>query len=324
MQFYLAPLEGITGYIYRNAYHRFFEPMDKYYAPFIMATEQRSMTSRELNDVLPEHNMGLTVVPQLLTNKSSNFNRTVEIMKELNEEGNSYQEINLNLGCPSKTVVSKGRGSGFLAKTEALDKFLDEIYTNPKMDISIKTRIGKDEPEEFYELLEIYNKYPIKELIIHPRTQQDFYKNTPNWTIFKEALQISKNPICYNGDIFTAADYQKFTETFPMVTSIMLGRGIIANPGLIGQIKNGTPLEKARLKEFIDTVQQGYQAVFSGERNVLYKMKELWVYLITQFEGAEKYGRKIRKAQHLSEYRIIVDQLFHTCELNEAMGDTND
>lgn len=139
--------------------------------------------------------------------------------------------------------------------------FLDEVYSQGSTKISIKTRLGKDSPEEFYDLIQIFNKYPVEELIIHPRIQKDFYKNKPNLKIFKDALLSSKNPVCYNGDIFTVKNYNNFLEDFSDVDTIMLGRGVIANPGLINSIKNGVKLEKDLLREFHDQIYRDYQKV---------------------------------------------------------------
>ncbi len=183
MKYYLAPMEGITGYIYRNSYEKFFNNIDKYFTPFIVPNKSTSLKTKELRDILPENNKGMNIVPQLLTNDSEAFIITARKLQQL-----GYNEINLNLGCPAGTVVSKNRGSGFLAKREELDIFLDEIFKIDDMKISIKTRIGKDSPEEFYELIKIYNKYPMEELIIHPRTQKDFYGNKPDLDVFKDAL----------------------------------------------------------------------------------------------------------------------------------------
>ncbi|WP_061343329.1 tRNA-dihydrouridine synthase family protein, partial [Clostridium botulinum] len=247
MKYYLAPMEGITGYIYRNSYEKFFSNIHKYFTPFIIPNKSTSLKTKELRDILPENNKGMNIVPQILTNDSEGFIITARKLQQL-----GYNEINLNLGCPAGTVVSKNRGSGFLAKREELDIFLDEIFKIDDIKISIKTRIGKDSPEEFYELIKIYNKYPIEELIIHPRTQKDFYGNKPNLDVFKDALSLSSNPICYNGDIFTASNYNRLIKTFPKVKTIMLGRGILANPGLINEIKNNTTIDKEVLKEFHD------------------------------------------------------------------------
>lgn len=313
MKYYLAPLEGITGYIYRNAYHSFFGQVDKYFLPFISPTKNKKFTSRELNDVLPENNKGLTVVPQILTNNSEYFIGTVN---ELTKFG--YNEVNLNLGCPSGTVVSKHKGSGFLAQREKLDEFLYDIFSNAITKVSIKTRIGKDSPDEFYKLIEIFNKYPLEELIIHPRIQTDFYKNKPNMEVFKDGLTMSKNPVCYNGDIFKVTDFRELSETYPMLDSVMLGRGLLANPGLIEEIKNNQIIDRQVMKAFHDEVYVGYQKILSGERNVLFKMKELWFYMIQLFDDSDKYIKKIRKTNGLHDYETIIFMLFNELEIDKT------
>ncbi|NFT93088.1 tRNA-dihydrouridine synthase family protein [Clostridium botulinum] len=315
MKYYLAPMEGITGYIYRNTYEKFFHNIDKYFTPFIVTNKSRSLKSKELRDVLPENNKGMSIVPQILTNDSEGFINTTRKLQQL-----GYNEVNLNLGCPAGTVVSKNRGSGFLAKREELDIFLEEIFKIDDMKISIKTRIGKDSPEEFYELIKIYNKYPLEELIIHPRTQKDFYGNKPNLDVFKDALSLSNNPVCYNGDIFTVADNNKFEETFPKVKTLMLGRGILANPGLMNEIKNNDFINKELLKDFHDEIFNKYIDLFNEEKNAMFRMKELWGYMIYIFSDNKKYAKKIRKAQKLNDYNEAVLSLFEEQEIIEGAG----
>lgn len=310
MKYYFAPLEGITGYIYRNAHNAFFHNIYKYFSPFIVPSISGGFKSRDLRDILPENNQGLFLVPQLLTNQAKDFIHTSKQIKEL-----GYQEINLNLGCPSGTVVSKNKGSGFLAKKEELDAFLYEIFSASVTKISVKTRLGKDQPEEFYDLIEIFNKYPIEELIIHPRIQKDFYKNKPNLNIFKDALGLSKNSVCYNGDIFTVDDYKNFVEEFPCVDKIMLGRGLISNPGLINQIIEHRKLDKKLLKDFHDKIYEDYKTLLFGDRNVLFKMKEIWIYMISVFYDNEKYAKRIKKSERLYDYEEIVLSLFKEQEI---------
>lgn len=318
MKYYLAPMEGITGFIYRNAYEKHFNSNNnivKYFAPFIVPNKSESLKTKELRDILPENNKGMNVVPQILTNDSDGFVTTSMKLYEL-----GYNEVNLNLGCPSGTVVSKNRGSGFLAKREELDRFLDEIFKINDMKISVKTRIGKDSPDEFYELIKIYNKYPIEELIIHPRIQKDFYGNKPNLEVFKDALTLSTNSVCYNGDIFTANDYNKLTEEFPEVKSMMIGRGLISNPGLVNLIKNNDSLDKNVLKDFHDEILNNYIELFNEERNALFRMKELWGYMIYIFSDSKKYAKKIKKTQKLNEYKAAVLSLFADQDIIEGAG----
>ncbi|MFL0249755.1 tRNA dihydrouridine synthase [Clostridium neuense] len=315
MKYYLAPMEGITGYIYRNCYKKFFNDIDKYFTPFITPNESTSLRTKELRDLLPENNKGINVVPQILTNSSEGFIFTCKKLREL-----GYNEVNLNLGCPSGTVVSKNRGSGFLAKREELDVFLDEIFKMDFMKISIKTRIGKDKPEEFYELIKIFNKYPLEELIIHPRTQKDFYKNKPNLEVFKAAVALSNNSVCYNGDIFTVSDYKELMKAFPSLEEVMLGRGIIANPGLVGSIKDDIYIDKKILKDFHDEILNTYIDVYKDKRNAMLRMKELWGYMIYIFSNNKKYIKNIKKAQGLNAYKAAVSSLFAESEIIQGAG----
>ena len=313
MKYYLAPLEGITTYIYRRAYHQHFTAMDKYFTPFLVPHTKKGFSTKEKNDVMPEHSPGMNLVPQIMSNQAESFLHTVEKLKVY-----GYEEVNLNLGCPSKTVVSKGRGSGFLADPEGQDRFLDEIFKKCDVKISIKTRIGKDDPEEFVRLLDIYNQYPVEELIIHPRVQKDFYKNQPDLDVFRDAVEGSKIPLCYNGDIFTPESHDEMRREFPQVDTFMLGRGILMNPALLDIICMGekTEVEKAetsrkmqsadrykkKIHAFLEQIKCDYLEVGMGEKNTLFKLKELWAYMGQNAPEAKKALKRIRKSQSMADY----------------------
>lgn len=313
MEIYFAPLEGITGYIFRGVYEECFGGVDAYFSPFISTTQKRKMRNKELRDILPENNKGIRLIPQILGNHAEDFLHTAQAIRNL-----GYDTVNLNLGCPSRTVVSKGKGAGFLAKPEALNRFLEEIYAGTPVKISIKTRLGKDDPEEFLELINIFNQYPVQELIIHPRIQTDFYENTPNWDMFGEAVSRCTVPICYNGDIFSAADFRRFRERFPQVGRIMLGRGLLAHPELAGLLQGrAAGATKEQLHHYILLLQERYTEVFSGETPVLFKMKEIWEFLIDSFQDGESFRKKIHKCQSLSGYQRIREELFLRLELKQ-------
>ena len=250
-------------------------------------------------------------VPQVLSKSGEDVAAIAEELKTF-----GYQEININAGCPSGTVVSKGRGAGLLDDERALLHFLDEMFEKTDAEISIKTRLGMEYPDEFEGILKIYNRFPIKELILHPRVREDYYKNKPDWTMVEYALEYSRNPLVYNGDIFTVEDYERFTERFPTIDAIMLGRGVIRDPALIEKIRSGGVIDRAvelkRLYAFHNKLVAGYQEEMSGEKNVLFKMKELWFYLGTQFTGIEKTLKKIKKANSLIEYQAAVSAIFST------------
>lgn len=306
-----APLEGVTGYIYRRTYEKYFGGIDTYYSPFVVTRDGGIMKNKELRDILPENNKTIALVPQILTNHAQNF---IQASKQMAEIG--YQEVNLNLGCPSGTVVSKGRGAGFLGKTVQLNRFLEEIFSNAACDISIKTRIGVEDAEEFEQILKIYNQYPVRLLTVHPRTRREFYKGTVHREVFQYAYENSKNPLCYNGDICTKAQYEQISADFPKIEAVMIGRGFLARPAFAGGIC-GEPKEltKARLLDFMCDLLEQYREVMSGEIHALFKMKELWIYMAPQFTNYEKYLKKIKKTNKIAEYQSVMNALFRNEEL---------
>lgn len=283
------------------------------------------MSNGEIRDLLPEHNEGMHVVPQILTNRSEDF---LAVAKEIAQYG--YDTVNLNVGCPSGTVVAKGRGAGLLAEPEVLDRFLYEIFEGYAGKISIKTRIGMEDENEWQDILAVYEKYPLEELIIHPRVRKDFYKGKPRLDAFSYAMEESGHRLCYNGDICSAEDLQDRKERFPDLDRVMLGRGLLCNPFLIEMSKTADDVgrktaddaahdhmqeKKDRLYAFHQEILEGYIQIMSGDRNVLFRMKELWFYLGDCFTNADKYLKKIKKSERLVAYQAAVDALFHEQEL---------
>ena len=310
MKIYFAPLEGITGYIQRQTFNKYFGEVDKYFIPFIQPKQHGHFMSREKKDMAPENNAGLPSIPQLLTNSAHDFLLTIEKLQEL-----GYKEANLNLGCPSRTVVSKGRGSGQLADLEALECFLTEIFEKVQMDVSIKTRIGVTDPAEFEKILPVFQKFPLKELIIHPRVQKEMYTGTPHKDVFAAAMAVKEFPICYNGDIFRKADYDQLMQQFPNLDRIMIGRGLLQNPALAREIQGGDPLSKEEVRAYHDELYDRYREVMFGEKNLLFKMKEFWVYQIESFDDTIKAAKKIRKSQRIYQYEEAINELFEKCDI---------
>lgn len=330
MKFYLAPMEGITGYIFRNALSQFFkEGIGKFYTPFLVPCEKRALSAKERGEVLPSNNVGVNVIPQILTTDAGDFTRLKNELREL-----GYTEVNLNLGCPSRTVASKGRGAGALADTDALDKLLEGIFAEDDREISVKTRIGISDAEEFAKIFDVFRKYPIKELIIHPRTLKEQYDGNPHREIYFEAAKSlydgagmgigssrginlqGINSLCFNGNIYSVSDYESLVAGYEEkigglcdfsegLNAVMIGRGILRNPGLVREIVTGRQTSNDEIREFLDKLCVDYSRAFSGERPVLFKMKEIWSYLQTRFPGREKEMKKLIKSRTLAEYDVI-------------------
>lgn len=306
-----APLEGITGWVYRSAHHAMFPGVDSYYTPFLAPTVDSPLTGRGLTDVLPENNAGVPVVPQLLTNQAEAFLSAARVLQDL-----GYQEVNLNLGCPSGTVVSKKKGAGFLSLPEQMSDFFDQIFSaGLTIKVSVKTRVGVNDPDQWPALLEIYNRYPIHELTVHPRIRKDFYRGAVRMETFEYAVEHAKPPLCYNGDLNDPQDCRDFARAFPSVHHVMLGRGLVANPALVRELKGGPALNRNELQVFHDHLVERYRESLSGDRPVLGKMKELWFYLSAMFQDPEKPLKAMRKAKNLADYSFAAAALFRDHDL---------
>lgn len=295
MQYSFAPMEGVTGFVYRNLHRKHFGGVDRYYLPFISANQSRVFSRKEWQDICPENNaeMDVPLVPQILGKDAQS---TLWAARELRVMG--YGEINLNLGCPSGTVTAKGKGSGFLAHLPELDAYLDTVYSSLDGPISVKTRLGVQNEEEFDAILQLYNKYPISELTIHPRVRKDFYKFPVRPEAFAKALQNSRNPVCYNGDLMSLADCDALQKKHPEVKHIMIGRGLIATPSLLVPEKHTAE----NLRAFHDALYRGYREMFGNDRNAMMRMKEVWFYHIHLFDDHEKLAKRIRRATDVEEF----------------------
>ena len=296
-----APMEGVTRAVFRRRHHELFGGIDRYFTPFLAPSADGVFSEKELREVLPEACAGVPTVPQLLAGRAEHFLWAARLMGEL-----GYEEVNLNLGCPSGTVVAKHKGSGMLADVSALDGFLNDIFEGLRdehLKISVKTRIGLEDKDNWPALMAVFNRYPICDLTIHPRLRRQFYKGKPDLEAFAVGLEMAQMPICYNGDVFSVDDWEKLKARFPAVDSLMLGRGLIANPALARQLRGGSPLTGAELRQFHDGLLEDYCACILGEVNVLHKMKELWNYWACLFPEDKKGLKEGRKAKRLTDYR---------------------
>ena len=305
MQYYFAPMEGLTDSIYRRLHHKYFPGVDKYYMPFLSPTIHRTLTHKEDRELPMADSVGFAAVPQVLTKVSEDFLWAAQVCQD-----RGYDEVNLNVGCPSGTVVSKGKGSGMLRDIQALDKFLEEVFSRSPLPISVKTRLGLENPEEFYPLLEVYNRYPIQELTIHPRVRKQFYDGPVNMELFDFGVEHSKNPLCYNGDILTLSQAEALQQKYPQVQSMMIGRGLVADPGMLS---GGTDVNA--LEAFMNELMAVYEVEFGGSRNAIFRLKENWGFLHDRFEGSEKLWKRLRKTTDAAEFKAITAEIFHTLPL---------
>lgn len=310
MRHYFAPLEGITDSIYRRLHHRFFPGIDRYYMPFFSPTVHRSLTPREDRELPYADRVDFEAVPQIMTKVPEDF---LWAAQQCLDRG--YKEVNINLGCPSGTVVSKGKGAGMLTDPDQLDRFLDAIYEKAPLPVSVKTRLGIKDPIEFPALLDVFNRYPICELTLHPRVRKAFYNGSVDMDAFTYCYENSKAPLCYNGNLTTVRQIEAFQNEFPQVRSVMLGRGLIGDPGMLAP--GGTTV--AALEGFMEELLEEYALVFGSQRNAMFRLKENWSLLCRRFENSEKLTKRLRKTTDYHEFKSITAQILRTLPLAKEL-----
>ena len=292
--------------VYRRVHRKYYPGMDRYYTPFISPTQNHRFAPREQRELSPENNAGVPLVPQLIGKNADDFLWAAGELAQL-----GYKEVNLNLGCPSGTVTAKGKGAGFLATTDKLDAFLENIFNSTPIAISVKTRLGMEQPEEFGPILEIYNRYPIRELIIHPRTKREMYNGDVHLDVFSQATKNTTLPICYNGNLFTIEDIHEFSGKFPSVNTVMLGRGLMADPGMIARA-NGYTTNKNTLLNFHLELCEGYTNTFGSQASALPRMKAIWSCMLPAFQNGESFRKPLIKARRWQDFIAVTEQIFQT------------
>ena len=306
MMFSLAPMEGLTGHVFRRVHAACFGPLDRYYTPFLAPPRVgSSFGKRAMREIDPANNQGLTVVPQLLTRQADEFVWASQLLAEM-----GYQEVNLNVGCPSGTVVSKGKGAGFLRHVDELDSFLEEVCARSAIPVSVKTRLGIQDDEEYGRILAMYCRHPLAELIVHPRVQKDRYQGVPRWELYGKTLQEAPFPVAYNGDIVACDTFEALVAAYPETRHVMIGRGILTNPALVRMLRGGAAATLAELERFHNQLFSAYQEEIGG--NAVFRMKEWWFYAKFAFANPLAVHRVVRKARTVDEYQRAVERVFTT------------
>ncbi len=307
MKYYFAPLEGISLAPLRREHSREFPGIDKYFSPFLVANQTLHFHKSEIRDILPENNPGLYLVPQILTNKAGQFLWAVKELAVIY----GYNEINLNLGCPMPQVAKRGRGAGFLKDHDELDRFFEEVFDglgDLPVKLSVKTRIGISDPEEASGLIQIYNRYPLSEVIIHPRFMNELYRGSPHLDIYEMMFHESRHPVCYNGDIRTVEDMDRIRSRFPETGRVMIGRGLAADPALVTRLRDMKVSQDSFIR-YHDRLFESYLALYPDKRQAVSKMKDIWSFRMICHPGKEKLFRKMRKASSPDEYLLCAHEL---------------
>lgn len=303
-----APLQGYTEAPYRNFHASAFGGIDAYYTPFVRI-EKGEFRRKELRDINPENNTTPRLIPQLIASTPEEMKRLISLFVE-----NGYREIDINWGCPFPLIARKHKGSGILPYPDEAKAALETIYEYPEITFSIKMRLGWENWEESLALLPVLNDAPLSHITLHPRIGKQQYKGTVDMTGFTEFYNRCTHPLIYNGDIQTVEDIERMVSQFPKLKGVMIGRGLLANPALAWEYRNGKTMDKHEKMKNLQALHNGvfdyYRAhLEGGDTQILNKMKPFWEYLCP--ETGKKQVKAIRKSSRLSAYEQAVCELFN-------------
>ncbi len=278
-------------------------------APFISLVKNMKPYNNLLRDLYPDRNKGIPTIPQIMSSAPDDFTKLANALYDI-----GCGTVNWNIGCPFPTVVKRGRGAGMLCYPDRVESFLEEIMPAIKPKLSIKLRIGLKYPDEVLQLIPIFNKFQIEELIIHPRTGMQMYEGEVDLDIFEQCLGLSKHRVVYNGDIDSFEKFAMLAQRFGSVERWMIGRGLIGNPFLAEKIKFNTEKpydEKIKImRDFHDNLFDEYLKILSGPAHITNKMKEIWNFMASFFENREKIRKRINKTHHRDHYIDVVNKIF--------------
>jgi len=305
----LAPIRGITDCIYRTAFARWFPGFDRAVAPFVQLRRGQPLRPGELRQLVPGNNRAMPVVPQLLTHQAEAFVRALHTLQDL-----GYDEANWNLGCPSPTVAGRGRGAGLLPHPERIDAILDAVLPQCTVRLSVKLRLGRHDPDELDAVLVVLNRYPLSEVILHPRTADQMYDGSLDIVRTREALSACRHSLVLSGGISTVEEFADLSRSLPQVSAWMIGRGALSFPELPARIKGapGVDAETFRktLRGFHEELLENYAEWLSGPGHLLAKMKEHWVYLSACFSAPTDVAARIRRSRHPDDFAAAVEWAF--------------
>lgn len=304
-----SPLQGFTDFRFRNAQNKIFGGIDTFYSPYIRLNGKLVIKPSYERDLLPENNLGLEVIPQIITNDADEFLFVAKYVQEL-----GYKELNWNLGCPYPMVTKCGMGSGLISNPERINGILNKVHSESDIIVSMKMRLGYDTTEEILDVLPILDTYPIKNIAIHARIGKQLYKGGVHLDAFQQCIDNTRHKLYYNGDISSVAKFQEMQQRFPTIDHWMIGRGLISDPFLPNMIRANSaeyPENKMELfSKFHDTLYEIYSESLSGSTHILLKMYHLWEYFSTTFSNPHKVLKQIKKAQSIRNYEAAVAAIF--------------
>lgn len=313
IQVLAAPLQGVTDNVWRMAQHRVFGGVDEYYAPF-MRVEHGEVRRKDLRDVAPERNEGITVIPQILACAPAHALMMVDAIKQM-----GYRRIDINLGCPFPPIALHRKGSGMLAHPDLAEELFKALAAVEDVEYSVKMRIGWERSDQWRDIMPLMDIIKPVHIAVHPRTGKQQYKGEMDMEQFEALLASSSWPVVYNGNLRSLDDIQDIKGRYPSLANVMVGTGLAANPGMFAP--DAAPDDYRR---FHDLLVDGYtEQLNGGEAQLVRHLQDIWQ---TFLPGTgRKLLKAIRKSRNLEQYETAAAAALADVEnaLNPQVEDDN-
>jgi tRNA-dihydrouridine synthase len=302
----MAPMQGLTGHVFRAVYLRHFAGVDHSYCPFVRL-KNNALPTRDQHELQAGLAAGPGFTPQIIAANPGEAHSLGALLADM-----GHRRVNLNLGCPYPMETRRRRGAGLLPFPDEVDRVLQTLCSiAPALQVSVKTRLGLRRSDEFVALRPVFERYPLSSLIVHPRTADQMYEGVPDWSFFGEQTRGLRVPVLANGDILTLDDARGLQQRFPWIAGLMLGRGLLRDPFLpeavLGRALPGE--RRVRLRRFHDALLEAYRQAGLTDAHVLDKLRPLWLYLAHSFVEPERVQKTFKRARRMRRYLDAVDAI---------------
>lgn len=292
-----APLQGYTDAIYRRAHWECVGGIDEYYTPFVRI-EKGKIRRKDLRDTDPAANEGVPTVPQVIAKDGDEFSCLCDAL-----QGQGWDRIDLNMGCPFPMQVKAGRGSGLLQHPEQVEELQQEMLRRPEVSFSVKMRLGQESEEEGLRVMPIINEMPLVHVTLHPRLGRQQYKGVADKEAFMRFMEGCQHPMVYNGDVVElkmengkwkiGADAIDSTK----LKGVMIGRGLLVRPWMLSDKEPHTVIKNMHAIVYRHATEH-----LCGDSQILSRLHAFWEYL----DIPHKQKKAIMKATTLRRYNEAV------------------
>lgn len=293
----LAPMQDITTLAFMRLIARYGGP-DVYWTEYFRVYAN-SHPEKTIVESITKNPAGRPVVAQMIGNDIPSLVRTAKLLQKLD-----VAAIDLNLGCPAPVVYRKCAGGGLLRDLAKVDAILGALREAVTVPLTVKTRLGFGQAEEFDALLALFGRHPIDLLTVHGRTVEQMYRPGVRYDLIARAARELKCPVLANGNVFAAAQARRLlAETG--ARGLMIGRGVIRNPWLFDQIR-------AELRGDHSTPPVG--------RQVLEYIHALWDFEMTPGRKELSQVQRLKKFMNFIGEGIGADFLFEIRRVTTTAG----